>query len=165
MRTPPRAIAALAAAPLLALASCAGGPEAGSSASAAASSGSVAASSNAPMTGPKSAADAQFPPAVDAWTLPRTLAGASGEKVRFYLKPNDSSSALRAIISPVPLTQAALDAVLSGQSKFGAVTCGQLAGGTTVACYLALSGGALSVTGPMPPDQLAAVTQHLYDRL
>lgn len=116
-----------------------------------------------PLTGTKKAAKVELPGKLDEWTMPRSIMGPNGQQTRVYLKPGGTSG-LAATVSLVPLTQAALDAVLTGQQRIGESICGTLPDGTA-SCYVPLDGGSLSLTGSLPIDQLAVAMDHLYAAL
>ena len=102
---------------------------------------------------------------MDGWTLARSQDAAGGARQYLYARPGDAKPSLIATVSPVALTADALATVLSDPRSFGPATCGNLAGGSTIACYVPLSGGNLSVTGPLAVADLGVVAQHLYAAL
>ena len=148
---------------------CCAGAVAGCGAGPATSpSGSEASPASRPtqtLTGDKRAAGATLPDEVDGWRLARRTDGAGGAKLHFYARPGDAKTQLIATLTPVALTSEALAKALSGVQTIGPATCGSVAGGATPACYVPLDGGNLSVTAPLPLDQLAAITGHLYAAL
>jgi hypothetical protein len=125
----------------------------------------ASATATATLSGEKAASGAKPPAEVDGWTLARSQAAVGGATQYFYTRPGDAKASLIATVSPVALTADALATVLTDQQSFGPATCGNVAGGSTLACYVPLSGGNLSVTGPLSVAELGAVAQHLYAAL
>ncbi len=119
--------------------------------------------STAPLTSKKKMASVDLPAKFGDWDVPRTIMGRSGGWTTVYLNPDDEST-VTVTVSAVPLTKAALDAVLINQQTSGPAICGNATEGRT-ACYLPLADGNVSLSAHLPMDQTMAFTRKLANAL